>query len=174
MSLSAHQAQREHVLAVSRDFNSQPRLSEYIDTDFFFYRFCMKKKLVFFLQGNVFSRVQSSISCLFHFICDKIVICGCDKSFHFHFHFISKMYAEEKKFSMSQWHIIWFWNLQVALLSAILGNWQSIYIHILHVFGMFFDIICPKMNILFNWRKFSVQWYEYHMRKCYCAAWRRM
>lgn len=29
MSLSAHQARREHVLAVSRDFNSQPRLSKY-------------------------------------------------------------------------------------------------------------------------------------------------
>lgn len=30
MSLSAHQARREHILAVSRDFNTQPRLSEFI------------------------------------------------------------------------------------------------------------------------------------------------
>lgn len=30
MSLSAHEARREHVLAVSRDFNSQPRLSEFL------------------------------------------------------------------------------------------------------------------------------------------------
>lgn len=36
MSLSLHQARREHVLAVSRDFNSQPRLSEFLFLQFFF------------------------------------------------------------------------------------------------------------------------------------------
>lgn len=34
MSLSAHQARREHILAVSRDFNSQPRLSEFFILEF--------------------------------------------------------------------------------------------------------------------------------------------
>lgn len=42
MSLSAHQARREHVLAVSRDFNSQPRLSE-----FFFFFFLIKMEFFF-------------------------------------------------------------------------------------------------------------------------------
>lgn len=43
MSLSAHQARREHVLAVSRDFNSQPRLSKYQ----FFEIICVKKNFFF-------------------------------------------------------------------------------------------------------------------------------
>lgn len=37
MSLSANQARREHVLAVSRDFNSQPRLSEFFFPIFFLF-----------------------------------------------------------------------------------------------------------------------------------------
>lgn len=44
MSLSAHQARREHVLAVSRDFNSQPRLSKYQGFIRFFCQFLPKKK----------------------------------------------------------------------------------------------------------------------------------
>lgn len=59
MSLSAKQASREHVLAVSRDFNSQPRLSKW--SKWFF--------LIFFLQE--FFLFVFSYDVRFYWVIDK-------------------------------------------------------------------------------------------------------
>lgn len=68
MSLSAHQARREHILAVSRDFNSQPRLSEFYFVNKFLGIFLGKRIFFSLLSGAIVQSSTPEMRMLFAFV----------------------------------------------------------------------------------------------------------